>query len=153
MPGERRDERDDDRHCADERGAEALQEQVDDQDHEHDRLEQRDDHLVDRQAHEVVGVEGDAVLHPVGKDACICSIVLRTAFDTSRPLAPGCWYTAMIVAAVPFIWLSTMYCCSPISARATSPTRTIALPSWLARRMMFSYCLGSVYCGCVMTGT
>ena len=58
----------------------------------------------------------------------------------------------MTVAGTPFILLSTMYCWSPISARATSPTRTIALPSCDARRMMFSYCLGSVYCGCVMTG-
>ena len=58
----------------------------------------------------------------------------------------------MIVAGTPFILLSTMYCCSPISARATSPTRTIALPSWLARRMMFRYWLGSVNCGCVTTG-
>ena len=47
----------------------------------------------------------------------------------------------MNVAGVPFIWLSTMYCWRPISARATSPTRTMALPSWLARRMMFSYWL------------
>jgi hypothetical protein len=58
----------------------------------------------------------------------------------------------MMVAGVPFISLLTMYCCRPISARATSPTRTMALPSCEARRMMFSYCLGSVYCGWVMTG-
>ena len=58
----------------------------------------------------------------------------------------------MIVALTPLSLLSTMYCCSPISARATSPTRTIALPSWLARRMMFSYCRASVNCGWVTTG-
>ena len=53
---------------------------------------------------------------------------------------------------MPLSLLSTMYCCRPTSARATSPTRTIALPSWLARRMMFSYCRGSVNGGCVTTG-
>ena len=53
---------DDDRHRADDRRAEALQEQVDDQHHQHDRLEQRLDHLLDRQPHEVVGVERDDVV-------------------------------------------------------------------------------------------
>ncbi len=45
-----------------------------------------------------------------------------------------------------------MYWRNPTSARATSPTRTIALPSWLARRMICSYCRGSVNGACVTTG-
>ncbi len=104
-------------------------------------------------SHEVVGVERDrgTPSRPGSAPSSAPSSCARPS-DTSRPLAPGCWYTAMMVAGVPFIWLSTMYCWRPISARATSPTRTMALPSWLARRMMFSYCLGSVNCGCVMTG-
>jgi hypothetical protein len=59
---ERADERDHDRDRADQGRAQALQEQVDDGDHEHQRFEQRVDDLVDRDAHEVVGVERDLVL-------------------------------------------------------------------------------------------
>ena len=45
-----------------------------------------------------------------------------------------------------------MYWRRPTSARATSPIRTIALPSWLALRMMFSYWRGSTNGACVTTG-
>ena len=58
----------------------------------------------------------------------------------------------MKVVGVPFSFESTMYWRSPISARATSPRRTIALPSWLARRMIRSYCAGSMNGPCVTTG-
>ena len=58
----------------------------------------------------------------------------------------------MKVAGTALSLLSTMYCFRPTCARATSPTRTIALPSWLARRMIFSYCRGSVNGPCVTTG-
>jgi hypothetical protein len=40
----------------------------------------------------------------------------------------------MIVAGTSFMLLSTMYCCRPISARATSPTRTIRALVVLLRR-------------------
>jgi hypothetical protein len=59
---------------------------------------------------------------------------------------------AMKVAGALFSLLSTMYWRSPTSARATSPTRTMALPSWLARRMIFSNWRGSVNWPCVTTG-
>ncbi len=58
----------------------------------------------------------------------------------------------MNVVGVPLSLESTMYWRRPTSARATSPTRTIALPSWLARRMICSYCRGSVNGACVTTG-
>jgi hypothetical protein len=59
---------------------------------------------------------------------------------------------AISVAGSRLSWLSTMYWRSPISARATSPRRTMALPSVLARRMMRSYWRGSVNWACVTTG-
>ena len=82
---------DDDRDHADDRRAEALQEQVDDQHDEHDRLEQRVDHLLDRQPDEVVGVERDDVVDALrGSAPSSPSSVLRTASDTLSPFAPGC---------------------------------------------------------------
>ncbi len=63
--GERRHQGDDDGHAADDRRAEALQEQVDDEHDQHHRLDQRLDHFLDRQPDEVVGVESDHVVHPL----------------------------------------------------------------------------------------
>ena len=56
------------------------------------------------------------------------------------------------VAALPLNLLSSMYWRRPISARATSFTRTMALPSGLARRMMSSYRDGSTNGAWVTTG-
>ena len=59
----------------------------------------------------------------------------------------------MKVAGVPLSLLSTMYWLqADLGARDVARARTIALPSWLARRMMFSYCRGSVNGACVTTG-
>ncbi len=61
---ERADQRDRDGDDGDDRGAPGLQEQDDDDHHQHDRLEQRPDHLVDRLLDEPRRVVGDAIAQP-----------------------------------------------------------------------------------------
>ena len=63
-------EGDEDRHDADDRRPEALQEEEDDEDDEDDRLEEGLLHLVDGDLHEVVRVEGDHVVDSRG-EACL----------------------------------------------------------------------------------
>jgi hypothetical protein len=50
-----------------ERGAKALQEQVDDEHDQDHRFDQRVDHFLDRQPHEIVSIERDHVVEARGK--------------------------------------------------------------------------------------
>ena len=84
------------------RGAPGLQEQDDDQHHQHDRFEQRLDHLVDRLLNELGGVVGDAVAHPRGKLLASSPMVASTLAAVASAFEPGRWKIAIAVAT----WLS-----------------------------------------------
>ena len=67
MTGNVPSKRHDDGGRTDDRGPEILQEQVDHQHHEDERLEESVNHLVDREAHELGRVERHQVVEAVGE--------------------------------------------------------------------------------------
>ena len=67
ITGKGTDEGNNNRDSTDNGGAEALEKEVDNQNHKKDRLEERVDHLFYREANEVVCIKGDPVVHPFGK--------------------------------------------------------------------------------------
>ena len=92
MPAKGADQRDKDRHRADDRGPKALQKEIDDEHDKQDRLDQGVNHLLDGKAHEIGGVESDRVLDAVGQRSFQAPPrSWRTALETARPFAPGCW--------------------------------------------------------------
>ena len=60
--------------------------------HQHHRLEERVDHLLDRVQREHGGVQRDVVVEPWRELLLqLLAARLRTAFARATALAPGCW--------------------------------------------------------------
>ena len=117
----------------DQRGAEVLQEQVHHQEHQHDRLEQRLDHLLDRHAHERRGVERETAFEARREEGASSSSAARPRRRSSSALAPVASDTAMPGGRLAVVAADALVVSAPSSTRATSPGRS-AEPSGLLRR-------------------
>ena len=96
------DQRDRDRQQRNQRGAPALQEDVDHNDHQHDRDHQRFDDLPHSLRHRARRVERNRRSpHPAGKRFFASVISLFTPSAAWTALEPGNWYTAMIALGFP----------------------------------------------------